>query len=50
VEHFRGRLRRTRHVSFSTSAMEALIAYHWPGNVRQLARVVEHAVALSMGA
>jgi transcriptional regulator with AAA-type ATPase domain len=29
--------------------MEALIAYHWPGNVRQLARVVEHAVALSMG-
>jgi DNA-binding NtrC family response regulator len=49
VEHFRGRLRRTRQVSFSTSAMEALIAYHWPGNVRQLARVVEHAVALSMG-
>ena len=49
VEHFRGRLRRTRQVSFSTPAMEALIAYHWPGNVRQLGRVVEHAVALSMG-
>ena len=49
VEHFRGRLRRTRQVSFSTSAMEALIAYHWPGNVRQLARVVEHAVALVHG-
>lgn len=47
VEHFRGRLRRTRHVSFSTAAMEALISYHWPGNVRQLGRVVEHAVALS---
>ena len=49
VEHFRGRLRRTRQVCFSTAAMEALIAYSWPGNVRQLARVVEHTVALSAG-
>ena len=49
IDHFRGRLRRTRQVTFTTPAMEALIAYHWPGNVRQLARAVEHAVALSLG-
>jgi transcriptional regulator with PAS, ATPase and Fis domain len=29
------------------SAIEALIAYDWPGNVRQLERVMERAVALS---
>lgn len=33
--------------SLSASAMEALIAYDWPGNVRQLERVMERAVALS---
>lgn len=31
------------------AAMEALIAYDWPGNVRQLERVIERAMALSMG-
>ncbi len=29
------------------SAIEALVAYDWPGNVRQLERVIERAVALS---
>jgi transcriptional regulator with PAS, ATPase and Fis domain len=29
------------------SAIEALVAYDWPGNVRQLERVMERAVALS---
>jgi len=29
--------------------IEALVAYDWPGNVRQLARVVERALALSPG-
>jgi two-component system nitrogen regulation response regulator NtrX len=29
------------------SAVEALVAYDWPGNVRQLERVIERAVALS---
>jgi two-component system nitrogen regulation response regulator NtrX len=31
------------------AAMEALVAYDWPGNVRQLERVMERAVALGVG-
>lgn len=41
----RHRVAETRRVS--ESAMEALIAYDWPGNVRQLERVIERAIALS---
>lgn len=32
---------------FTEAAIEALLAYEWPGNVRQLERVVERAVALA---
>ena len=49
VDHFRGRLRRTRQLAFETSAIEALVAYSWPGNVRQLGRVIERTLALSLG-
>jgi DNA-binding NtrC family response regulator len=33
----------------SQDAMRALMAYQWPGNVRQLENAVERAVALSAG-
>jgi len=49
VEHFSGRYRRTRHLPIESSAMEALASYAWPGNVRQLARVIERALALAPG-
>jgi DNA-binding NtrC family response regulator len=49
VDYFRGRLRRTRLLPFSRAATEAMMAYEWPGNVRQLARVVERVLALSPG-
>jgi DNA-binding NtrC family response regulator len=49
VDHFAGRYRRTRSVTFSRSTLEALAAYDWPGNVRQLARVIEHTLALAPG-
>ncbi len=31
---------------FSPNAMEALIAYHWPGNIRELMNVIERAILL----
>lgn len=46
VEHFLERYRAVRRVKVSRSAMDALLAYEWPGNVRQLERVVERAVTL----
>ncbi len=38
-----------RGLTIGAAALEALVAYDWPGNVRQLARVVERAIALTMG-
>ena len=35
--------------TLSPGALDALIAHDWPGNVRQLRRVMEHAVAFSTG-
>ena len=49
VNHFAARYRRTRSLSVTSSALEALMAYDWPGNVRQLARALERAVALAPG-
>jgi DNA-binding NtrC family response regulator len=49
VDHFMARHRRARPLSVSSSAQDALVAHDWPGNVRQLARVLERAVALTAG-
>jgi len=35
--------------TISTETMNALIRYHWPGNIRELQNVVERAVILSRG-
>ncbi|WP_294965393.1 sigma-54 dependent transcriptional regulator [Sulfurimonas sp.] len=35
--------------TFSTQAQEQLLAYNWPGNIRELISVVERAVILSEG-
>ena len=47
----RGRLRRrqARAPTVSQEAMRRLMAYHWPGNVRQLENAIERAVAFSAG-
>jgi two-component system NtrC family response regulator len=34
---------------FAPEAMQALTAYHWPGNVRQLENVIERCVVLARG-
>ncbi|MFL5245148.1 MAG: sigma 54-interacting transcriptional regulator [Gemmataceae bacterium] len=51
VKHFLNRLtteyRRPIHVT--ESALDRLQAYNWPGNVRQLRSVLEHAVAMTDG-
>ncbi|MFB3787185.1 MAG: sigma-54-dependent transcriptional regulator [bacterium] len=36
-------------LSFSTDAMDALMEYHWPGNIRELRTVVDRAVAFADG-
>jgi len=36
-------------VHLSQGAMRALMAYSWPGNVRQLENAIERGVALSVG-
>jgi transcriptional regulator with PAS, ATPase and Fis domain len=49
VDHFAGRHRRCRQLSFDPDVIDALVAYDWPGNIRQLGRVIERALALSPG-
>ena len=38
-----------RTITVSQDAMRRLMAYHWPGNVRQLENAIERAVAFSAG-
>ena len=49
ASHFLETHRLTRQMALSGPALDALIVYDWPGNVRQLARVLERAVALAPG-
>ncbi len=37
------------HMTLSQEAMRCLMAYAWPGNVRQMENAIERAVALSLG-
>jgi transcriptional regulator with PAS, ATPase and Fis domain len=47
VHALRKHRRASANWTLDPSAVEALVAYDWPGNVRQLERVMERAVALS---
>ena len=47
VEHFLGLHAPNGGVTVERAAMQALMSYHWPGNVRQLARVLERGLALA---
>jgi two-component system response regulator AtoC/two-component system nitrogen regulation response regulator NtrX len=49
VEHFLRQHGRAAVLAVAPSAHEAMAAYDWPGNVRQLARALERAVALTSG-
>jgi transcriptional regulator with PAS, ATPase and Fis domain len=47
VEHFAARHLRARRLTVAAATFDALNAYDWPGNVRQLGRVLERAIALA---
>ncbi len=49
VDHFLARLAPGRPPALSREAMEALMAYGFPGNVRELENILERAVALHEG-
>ncbi len=46
LDHFR-RLHGRPHLSLTDTARARLVAYHWPGNVRQLRNVLDSAVVLA---
>jgi two-component system response regulator AtoC len=49
VQHFLETLRAGAPLTVSQEAMRRLMAFSWPGNVRQLENAIERAVALSAG-
>ena len=49
VKHFLEKFAPGSQMQLSQAAMRALMAYQWPGNVRQLENAVERAVALGGG-
>jgi two-component system response regulator PilR (NtrC family) len=49
VKHFLARFAGVPEAHLSQGAMRVLMAYGWPGNVRQLENAIERAVALSTG-
>jgi len=49
VTHFLDKFAPGEVIHVSQGAMRALMAYHWPGNVRQLENAVERAIALGGG-
>ncbi len=49
VQHFLGKFAPDRTVIVAQDAMRRLMAYQWPGNVRQLENAVERAVAFTAG-
>ena len=49
AKHFLDKFAPGVAMHVSQGAMRALMAYHWPGNVRQLENAIERAVALGAG-
>jgi transcriptional regulator with GAF, ATPase, and Fis domain len=47
VRHFMARYAEKRKVTISKAAMDALAAYRWPGNIRQLENEVRRALVLA---
>ncbi|MCA9741930.1 MAG: sigma 54-interacting transcriptional regulator [Deferribacteres bacterium] len=48
LKRFAQKFQKNVH-EISEEAMTALLAYHWPGNIRELENAIEHATALAIG-
>jgi transcriptional regulator with PAS, ATPase and Fis domain len=48
LQHFSGQQHRT-DLEFTHGALDAIMAYQWPGNIRELRQTVAQAVALATG-
>ena len=48
IERF-NRLHQTNIIGISTRALKLLMAYNYPGNIRELENIIEHAFVLSLG-
>ncbi|MGE4505575.1 MAG: sigma-54-dependent transcriptional regulator [Desulfovibrionaceae bacterium] len=52
VEHFLGRMALARgqgRLAITDKAMQCLMSYHWPGNIRELRNVLERSIILAGG-
>jgi len=49
VQHFAGAAPRGKALKFSAEAMERLMSYPWPGNIRELRNLVERLMILHEG-
>ncbi|MGH7309693.1 MAG: sigma-54-dependent transcriptional regulator [Candidatus Rokuibacteriota bacterium] len=49
VQHFAGSAPRGKPLKFSAEAMERLMTYSWPGNIRELRNLVERLMILHEG-
>lgn len=49
LRHFRTAMNHSQVETISEEALDALMSYDWPGNVRQLINAVEHAIVMCRG-
>jgi two-component system response regulator AtoC len=49
VQHFAGQAPRGKALKFAAEAMERLMSYSWPGNIRELRNLVERLMILHEG-
>ncbi|GAX90362.1 sigma-54-dependent transcriptional regulator [Effusibacillus lacus] len=49
VEFFLDKFGRNKNITVTREAMEALCSYHFPGNVRELAHMIERGILLANG-
>jgi DNA-binding NtrC family response regulator len=46
LEHFIDKYAKDKKIKFSEDAIEVLMSYHWPGNIRELENVIERIIVL----